>query len=462
MDGTILSIAVLLVTLLAILLGSNAQKQSLAPENRTRLIRSSIPYASDGRSWTAKLFSRGITPKSSRRNSKDDGAQRRLSKLTKKMKKWLKKKEKKATGEEFNPNIVVLPTDDATPFFQQMMPVNGSIPDDGCDSNSVRFANDRNCYPVLGRGPCNDPKQWVTVDPYTFKGRCTPRLCGRERVFVVRDGLCHDIYDPIECQGGRRLYYSPYGDPICDCPIGHYPFPNPQDDCVPLFTQGPCPYRYVLTIDSAGSLSCTPSQCPELPATVYGDGAIYGHSRQVQWVPTKNGVCYELGTSGPCSSYESQGQLLGYDVLKRQLECVDITNSTSPYFSSCEEKDLLDSVYDQFHPEYDVFRIWLAYQSLHLEEAVKYGKKKKNKKTIKGGGYERRQQGTLGAIQFPSSNIPLLNPTRTGTGQGKGTNPIVPDRNRREVQQVVKPGSATNCQGRQVFNAATGQCRNAF
>lgn len=169
MDGTILSIAVLLVTLLAILLGSNAQKQSLAPENRTRLIRSSIPYASDGRSWTAKLFSRGITPKSSRRNSKDDGAQRRLSKLTKKMKKWLKKKEKKATGEEFNPNIVVLPTDDATPFFQQMMPVNGSIPDDGCDSNSVRFANDRNCYPVLGRGPCNDPKQWVTVDPYTFK-----------------------------------------------------------------------------------------------------------------------------------------------------------------------------------------------------------------------------------------------------------------------------------------------------
>lgn len=190
-------------------------------------------------------------------------------------------------------------------------------------------------------------------------------------------------------------------------------------------SSGPCPYRYVLTIDSAGSLSCTPSQCPELPATVYGDGAIYGHSRQVQWVPTKNGVCYELGTSGPCSSYESQGQLLGYDVLKRQLECVDITNSTSPYFSSCEEKDLLDSVYDQFHPEYDVFRIWLAYQSLHLEEAVKYGKKKKNKKTIKGGGYERRQQGTLGAIQFPSSNIPLLNPTRTGTGQGKGTNPIV-------------------------------------
>lgn len=71
-----------------------------------------------------------------------------------------------------------------------------------------------------------------------YQGRCTKRRCGRERVFIPRTGLCHDIYDESECTGGRRLYYSPYGDAVCDCPIGEYPFPYPRSDCVALFTQG--------------------------------------------------------------------------------------------------------------------------------------------------------------------------------------------------------------------------------
>ena len=71
-----------------------------------------------------------------------------------------------------------------------------------------------------------------------MQGLCRPRLCGRRRVFIGRDGLCHDIYDPLECRGGRRLYYTAFGDPICDCPIGQFPFPSAADDCVPLFTRG--------------------------------------------------------------------------------------------------------------------------------------------------------------------------------------------------------------------------------
>lgn len=71
-----------------------------------------------------------------------------------------------------------------------------------------------------------------------MQGRCTPRLCGRQRVYVGHDQLCHDINDPFECRGGRRLYYTAYGDPICDCPIGQYPFPGTYDDCVAIFTQG--------------------------------------------------------------------------------------------------------------------------------------------------------------------------------------------------------------------------------
>lgn len=55
---------------------------------------------------------------------------------------------------------------------------------------------------------------------------------------MERDGLCHDIYDPGECSGGRRLFYSAFGDPVCDCPLGQYPFPSTTSGCVTLFQQG--------------------------------------------------------------------------------------------------------------------------------------------------------------------------------------------------------------------------------
>lgn len=40
------------------------------------------------------------------------------------------------------------------------------------------------------------------------------------------------------CEGGRRLFHTAFGDTVCDCPVGHYPFPGEDDDCVLLFTQG--------------------------------------------------------------------------------------------------------------------------------------------------------------------------------------------------------------------------------
>jgi hypothetical protein len=165
-----------------------------------------------------------------------------------------------------------------------------------------------------------------------------------------------------------------------------------------------------------------PSQCSaESPSTYYRMN--YSPPEQKQLAPTKNGECFELGSADSCSSYDGQSaKLLGYDIFKRQTECVDINDSYSPYFSSDEENELLDGVYDQFYPEYDFFRIWLVYQSLQLEEAVKHGKKKKKK--VRNGTYQRRQ-GTFGVFQFPDVKIPLLNPSRGGNRLGKGTNPIV-------------------------------------
>jgi Domain of unknown function (DUF4789) len=72
---------------------------------------------------------------------------------------------------------------------------------------------------------------------------------------LATDGLCHDVNDAIECRGGRRLYYTAYGDPICDCPIGQFPFPGAGDPCAQLFTQGPCPLGQVLNVDSGNDIN---------------------------------------------------------------------------------------------------------------------------------------------------------------------------------------------------------------
>ena len=65
--------------------------------------------------------------------------------------------------------IFPLAMENPTPVYDQEFLAKGSIPDDGCDSNSVKFDSDGQCYPLRGREPCSDPRQWVTVDPKTFK-----------------------------------------------------------------------------------------------------------------------------------------------------------------------------------------------------------------------------------------------------------------------------------------------------
>ncbi len=77
----------------------------------------------------------------------------------------------------------------------------------------------------------------TSLDSNGVQGQCGPRLCGKGRVFVGEDGLFHDSESPFACRGGRKQYYTAYGDPICDCQLGQYPFPEVNDDCVTLFTQ---------------------------------------------------------------------------------------------------------------------------------------------------------------------------------------------------------------------------------
>ena len=211
-------------------------------------------------------------------------------------------------------------------------------------------------------------------------------------MFSENDGLCHDIYDAVECKGGRRLFYTAYGSPICDCPIGQYPFPNAADDCVPLFSRGSCAPGQVVSVLSSGALGCARSQCP---LSVRSDD---------QFARYVDGYCYQLGLQGPCS----HSQLFGYDVFQRRAQCAEVVDSSSPYGLSDEESALLDSTYNQRY-EYDDVRVLFGDHNDQLDE--------------------RQETNALGIIRLPVVvNDVLLPSCRPGSRTGnnyKCTNPLV-------------------------------------
>ena len=82
------------------------------------------------------------------------------------------------------PNQIDPPSSLPTGFFFAGAPVNaleipvtvqgGNLPTDGCPINAALFGGigrqlqeNGTCYPLLTRGPCVDPRFWVTLDPNT-------------------------------------------------------------------------------------------------------------------------------------------------------------------------------------------------------------------------------------------------------------------------------------------------------
>ena len=66
--------------------------------------------------------------------------------------------------------------DTSTPVNDLPVPVQGiSNRDDGCGDVSVRF-RDGICYPVLRRGPCDNPLHWLTVDPTNLSVRTKNKI----------------------------------------------------------------------------------------------------------------------------------------------------------------------------------------------------------------------------------------------------------------------------------------------
>ena len=130
----------------------------------------------------------------------------------------------------------------------------------------------------------------------------------------------------------------------------------------------------------------------------------------MQSVVSVDGVCYALGSRGPCNSIS---HMLGYDVFKRQPQCTNVEDPSSPYSSSPQEEESLDRVYNQLYPEYDDVRVWLIRQNVNRNDTAQ----------------RRQDTNTVGIFQLPSS-LPdsLLVPCRPGARRGlnyKCANPLV-------------------------------------
>ena len=139
-------------------------------------------------------------------------------------------------------------------------------------------------------------------------------------MFVGRTGLCHDDEDPVECSGGRKLFYTAYGDPICDCPPGHFPYPNSRDNCLALFTQGPCRDGLVLSFSSTGEFICELEGQQQTSSSQQEDVLIGDEFSRL--LPADDGLYYPLGSSGPCRP----SFLFDYDVLQLKSTCTAVEN----------------------------------------------------------------------------------------------------------------------------------------
>lgn len=236
------------------------------------------------------------------------------------------------------------------------------------------------------------------------------------------------MLDKKFCRGGRRLFYTAYGTPVCDCPVGQYPFPKEGDDCVPLFTQGddqvfksslqllitqyftqgPCPDYEVVTPSASGGLKCKPNVCKATFETIEDfilqlfpfpdDQNYYGQT------------CFAMGTIGPCYTPD---KVLGYNIFDRRGECVDLLDPTTPYFLSPELNAKLDEAFNEDGKEDFKFENWMTMSPKIHPRAPRKG----------------RQANTRGVMQvnnnYGSSTMNSCQPGGKSGNNVKCSNPLV-------------------------------------
>ncbi|KAK3871767.1 hypothetical protein Pcinc_023112 [Petrolisthes cinctipes] len=208
-------------------------------------------------------------------------------------------------------DLLPIPIPDSLPFY------NGSdMLVDGCPRDEVMVTGV--CHEVLTRGPC-PVEEIVLLDPGTHQGFCAPRLCPPDRIFVFSDQLCHDPRNSGLCSGGRELFQTAFGTPICQCPDGTYETSAmggcelllaPSPDCAPgqvhWFHNFASPQE--CQVDPCGGLNLqrSVSDLPFLPSNVdgvchqlgQGGGACQNNTYYSMSLDTLGGVCSRLEEAG--------------------------------------------------------------------------------------------------------------------------------------------------------------------
>ena len=221
-----------------------------------------------------------------------------------------------------------------------------------------------------------------------------------------RTGLCHDFNDTSECSGGRRLYYTAYGDPICDCLRGQFPFPGPRDNCVAIFTRATCPSGQLLTFNSAGALTCSLDNFSGRQQTRrQQQDTIIGN--RLQSIPADDGLLYPLGSPIPCPN----SFLFDYDFFKMKAKCTDINSfeeDDEPFDDSCDRPSFVDNV--PFRVSAPIFSGGRTTPPNNRKRFIISSKHKMK---------QRQDSLTSGLFQVPSS-FPqdLLNSCRPGSKNG--------------------------------------------
>ncbi|XP_064120063.1 uncharacterized protein LOC135224711 isoform X2 [Macrobrachium nipponense] len=212
--------------------------------------------------------------------------------------------------EPVTPLIPFLLPGDRGPAFHKLE----NLEADGCPRAEVLIEG--TCAKLLDSAPPCPPPEWIVLNATTnpLQGTCGTRLCGRGRVFLVSDQLCHDVREPGICPVGKRLYVTAFGSPVCDCFDGE--IPDDEGVCHPIMSQGPCSAGEMWGPDlKSFSFKCQPRLCP--PHETEFHGRPRGHV-------LFDGRCHSLGSEVPCEL----GEVLGFSLSRLKAVCTTLKETS--------------------------------------------------------------------------------------------------------------------------------------
>lgn len=169
---------------------------------------------------------------------------------------------------------------------------------------------DQRCYRSYTQGPCQEGQLISPGYPDSPLGECRCDNDGRmARYFWKGSGTCHEHYSPGPCQE-KGMLFLPEGK--CGCHAGLQQYHQQSGLCYQIGTVGPCPagHHFVLPRHNKSNLTLNESIYAQCQCK---DGHILWGA---------DGNCYRPFTRGPCS----QGEMLDVNYVEGNISvrCVPL------------------------------------------------------------------------------------------------------------------------------------------